>query len=73
MNSPSILFVAVQTLAAFLIFAAGFVALFVFLMLCLAVGWILYWCAIGLRDRLRVPGAKSVWIDHWKRIFVVRP
>ncbi len=63
MNSPSILFIAVQMLAAFIIFVAGFAALFSFLMLCLGAGWILYRCAISLRDRLRFPGsAKSEWL-----------
>jgi hypothetical protein len=63
----SILFVAVQMLAAFLIFAAGFLAFFAVLMVCLAVGWILYWCAMGLRERLRFPGAKDEWLRRLGR------
>ena len=73
MTSPPILFVAVQMLAAFVIFVAGFAALFAILIACLAVGWILYWCVIGLRERLRFPGAKRAWMEHWKRrLFPVR-
>jgi hypothetical protein len=67
MNSPSILFVAVQVLAAFVIFVAGFAALFGFLMVCLAVGWSVYWCVMGLRERLRFPGAKSEWLRRLGR------
>jgi hypothetical protein len=63
----SIFFVAVQMLAAFVIFAAGFAALFAILMVCLAVGWILYWCAMGLRERLRFPGAKDEWLRRLGR------
>jgi hypothetical protein len=73
MNSLPILFVAIQTLTAFTIFPAGFVALFGFLVLCVAVGWILYWFVMGWWERLRVPGAKREWKNHWKRLFVVRP
>jgi hypothetical protein len=58
----SMFFAAAQVLAAFVIFVAGFAALFAILMVCLAVGWILYWCVIGLRERLRFPGAKTVWL-----------
>jgi hypothetical protein len=73
MNSPSILFIAVQMLAAFIIFVAGFAALFGFLMLCLGVGWILYRCAISLRERLRFPGgAKSDWQRRFGRNDFVR-
>jgi hypothetical protein len=60
----SIFVVAVQMLAAFVIFVAGFAALFAVLMVCLAVGWILYWSVTGLRERLRFPGAKTVWLRH---------
>jgi hypothetical protein len=56
----SIFVVAVQMLAAFVIFVAGFAALFAVVMVCLAVGWILYWSVMGLRERLRFPGAKTV-------------
>lgn len=63
----SIFFVAVQMLAAFVIFVAGFAALFALLMACLAVGWILYWCVTGWRERLRFPGAKREWLRHLVR------
>lgn len=58
----SIFVVAVQMLAAFVIFVAGFMALLTVVMVCVAVGWILYWCAVGLQERLRFPGAKTVWL-----------
>ncbi|HKN61641.1 MAG TPA: hypothetical protein VJW93_10715 [Candidatus Acidoferrales bacterium] len=64
----SMFFVTVQMLAAFVIFLAGFAALFAVLMACLAVGWILYWCVIGLRERLRFPGAKTVWLMRLRRL-----
>jgi hypothetical protein len=36
-------------------------------MVCLAVGWILYWCVMGLRERLRFPGARSEWLRRLGR------
>jgi hypothetical protein len=68
----SISFVAVQMLAAFVIFIAGFAALFGILLVCLAVGWILYWSVIGLRERMRFPGAKTVWLRHLRRSGLAR-
>jgi len=56
----SIFVVTVQMLAAFVIFIAGFAALFAILMVCVAVGWVLYWSVMGLRERMRFPGAKTV-------------
>lgn len=44
MTSPSV-FVVLQVVAAFVIFVAGFLALFAFVMLCVALVWILCWCA----------------------------
>jgi hypothetical protein len=67
MNSPSILFAVVQMLAAFVIFVAGFAALFGFLMVCLALGWSVCWCVMGWRERLRFPGAKTEWLRRLGR------
>jgi hypothetical protein len=68
MTDSSSFFTVVQVLAAFIIFVGGFIALFAALMVCLAAGWILYWCVTGLRERLRFPGVKTVWLRHLRRI-----
>ncbi len=69
----SIFFVAVQMLAALAIFVAGFAALFAVLIACIALGWVLYWSVTGLRERLRFPGAKTVWLRRlrWSGFFRV--